>query len=498
MVREITSLENDLSTASIEILKVKERELEQFRLKRMEGVKVRSRARWVEEGEKPSRYFCNMENRHFTSKMMPKLVRTNGTIASDINEIKEETRAFYKRLYSAREVQDVDINALFNINEIPRLDTFHSDKLEGDITYDEALSVLKNMKNNKSPGSDGFTVEFFKFFWSDIGHFIVKALNNSFQLGELALTLKEGIITCIPKGDKPKQFLKNWKPVSLLNVTYKIASSCIPSRLKNVLPHLIDSDQTGFLAGRYIGENIRLLYDLMDYTSKNKIPAVLLLIDFEKAFDSVEWSFIDKVLKFYNFGDGIRKRITVFYKNTKSCVSVNGHLSEWFHLSRGCRQGDPLSPYIFLLCVEILAHMIRQSKHVKGIKINVTEYLISQYVDDTSLFFEASEKSLRTVLNLISYYAKFSGLGINIDKTRVIWLGNMKGSNRKLCEDLNQNWEQGHFTVLGVKFSVDLEEMLLLNYEDKISQIRKILQQWSKQNLNPYGKIVVIKTIALS
>ena len=285
MVREITSLENDLSTASIEILKVKERELEQFRLKRMEGVKVRSRARWVEEGEKPSRYFCDMENRHFTSKMMPKLVRTNGTIASDINEIKEETRAFYKRLYSAREVQDVDINTLFNINEIPRLDTFHSDKLEGDITYDEALSILKNMKNNKSPGSDGFTVEFFKFFWSDIGHFIVKALNNSFQLGELALTLKEGIITCIPKGDKPKQFLKNWKPVSLLNVTYKIASSCIASRLKNVLPHLIDSDQTGFLAGRYIGENIRLLYDLMDYTSKNKILAVLLLIDFEKAFD---------------------------------------------------------------------------------------------------------------------------------------------------------------------------------------------------------------------
>ena len=140
------------------------------------------------------------------------------------------------------------------------------------------------------------------------------------------------------------------------------------------MPLLINNDQTGFLSRRYIGENIRTLYDLLSHTEKNNIPALLLLIDFEKAFDSVVWLFIHKVLNFFNFGDSIKKWFLTFYKkNAKSCVIVNGHISSWFHLGRGCRQGDPLSHYIFILCVEILAHLIRKNPDIKGIKIKNKE-----------------------------------------------------------------------------------------------------------------------------
>ena len=370
--------------------------------------------------------------------------------------------------------------------------------LEGPITTDEALKALKNMANNKSPGSDGFTAEFFKFFWVDIGQLLVRAINCGYEIGELSSTQKEGIITCIPKGDKPKQFLKNWRPISLLNISYKIASACIANRLKSVLPSIINHDQTGFLSGRYIGENIRTLYDLMSHTEKYNIPALLLLIDFEKAFDSVAWSFINKVLDFFNFGDSIKKWFSVFYKNSKSCVIVNGQISNWFKLGRGCRQGDPLSPYIFVLCVEILAHLIRNNSEIKGIKINNKKYLVSQYADDTSLILDATEKSLKTALNIITYYSKFSGLSMNNDKTRVIWLGSMKNSPLKFCQEYNLNWEQGHFTVLGVKFSLNLTEMIEMNYNSKIRDIRNLLVQWSKRTLTPLGKITVIKTLALS
>ena len=119
-------------------------------------------------------------------------------------------------------------------------------------------------------------------------------------MGELSSTQKEGVITCIPKGDKPKQFLKNWRPISLLNISYKLAASCIANRLKSVLPSIINHEQTGFLSERYIGENTRAIYDLMDHTEKNNIPALLLLIDFEKAFDSVAWSFINETLRWIN------------------------------------------------------------------------------------------------------------------------------------------------------------------------------------------------------
>lgn len=114
------------------------------------------------------------------------------------------------------------------------------------------------------------------------------------------------MINCIPKGDKPKQYLKNWRPISLLNTSYKIASGCIAERMKTVLDKLIHPDQTGFIKGRYIGENVRLIYDIMKYVEDKNIPGMLLLIDFEKAFDSISWNLISQVLDFFHFGHSIK------------------------------------------------------------------------------------------------------------------------------------------------------------------------------------------------
>ena len=119
------------------------------------------------------------------------------------------------------------------------------------------------MSNNKSPGSDGFSAEFFKVFWKELGQFIVRSINCGFQNGELSVTQKEGIITCIPKDNKPRRFLTNYRPISLLNTVYKIASGAIANRIKPTLQKLIHTDQTGFISGRYLGENIRLIYDII-------------------------------------------------------------------------------------------------------------------------------------------------------------------------------------------------------------------------------------------
>lgn len=207
-------------------------------------------------------------------------------------------------------------------------------------------------------------------------------------------TNKLGIITCIPKEGKPKQYLKNWRPISLLNVVYKLASGCIAERLKKVLDKLISSDQTGFLKGRFIGENIRLVYDLMNYTEQNQIPGLLMLIDFEKAFDSISWRFIYQTLDLFNFGDSIKDWVKTFYSGIKSCVIQNGIASDYFYPQRGCRQGDPISPYLFLLCAEVLGILIRKIKDIKGIIIEGEEYKLSQYADDTTLFSDGSPESL--------------------------------------------------------------------------------------------------------
>ena len=121
----------------------------------------------------------------------------------------------------------------------------------------------------------------------------------------------------------------------MLNTVYKIGSGVIANRIKKVLATLINNDQTGFIAGRYIGENIRLLFDIMEYAEENDIPDLFLLIDFEKAFDSISWN----ILKFFNFGESIQKWVKTFYNNIKSAVNQGGNLSEFFRIERGCRQG---------------------------------------------------------------------------------------------------------------------------------------------------------------
>ena len=334
------------------------------------------------------------------------------------------------------------------------------------------------MKNNKSPGTDGFPADFFKFFWKDLGIFLIKSLNYGFKESCLSITQREGIIICIPKGNKDREYVKNWRPISLLNVTYKIASACIANRIKSVLPKIVNKDQTGFISGRFIGDNTRLIYDVLHYAKSNSEPGLLLLIDFEKAFDTIAWSFKEKVLEYFNFGVNIKNWISVFYTNIKSSVCCNGYISDWFSIQRGVRQGDPLSPYIFILCAEILAIMLRQNIFIKGFKLGEHVVLVSQYADDTSIILDGSKQSFEYTVFTVLEYAKFSGLNMNFEKTKVVWFGSKAYSETRYLTELNFIWNPKEFTILGVNFEISLEKICEINYETKLKDIQNIVQLW--------------------
>jgi exonuclease III len=476
-------------------LEEKKEELKDIREKRIEGVLLRSKARWVSEGEKVSHYFCNLEKRHFVSKMMTKIV-DNGKEISDSKQILEKVKLFYEKLYENKEVEQCEINDL--VKELPTLNELERESLEGEITYGEVCSALKNMKHLKSPGTDGFNAEFFKTFWGKLGHMVVRALNASFRAGILTPTQRQGIITCIPKGDKPREYIQNWRPISLLNVLYKIGSTCIAQRIKKVLPSLVNEDQTGFIQGRYIGDNIRLIYDMIDYLNKKNRPGLLLNIDFEKAFDSLNWGFMQKVLKSVGFGEMIRKWIYVFYNDIKSTVIVNGSASTWFNIHRGCRQGDPISPYIFVLCVEILAIMIRENKDIKGVVINDIEHKISQYADDTEFTLNGDRKSFEACIEILDSFGRKSGLIINPGKSSAMWLGSKKNSPVKFMEHLNIIWNPPKTKILGIWFTNTLNDCIQLNYSEKFYEVRRLTQIWLKRNITPLGRVAVLKSLILS
>ena len=309
-------------------------------------------------------------------------------------EILMEIKSFYQDLYKSRDdsLENIDLSTL-DLGNVPTLTNEQKQLLDSPISGTEILASLKKLNNGKSPGTSGFQAEFFKFFWNDIGSFIIRSFNCSIRKGELSSSQRLGIISILPKGNKPRDFLKNWRPISLLNTTYKIFAGVIANRLKGVLNTIIHENQKGFLSGRFIGENTRLMYDIISHVEYQNKSGMLLLLDFEKAFDSVSWNYIHKVLVFFNFGEYFVSLVKIILTNIKLCVIQHGVFSEFFTIGRGCRQGDPASPYIFLLCVEIMGLMVRQNKDISGIHLFGKEYKLIQYADDTTILLDGSEKS---------------------------------------------------------------------------------------------------------
>ena len=381
---------------------------------------------------------------------------------------------------------------------IPKINDTKNITLENEISITELGSALKELPNNKSPGSDGIPVEFYKVFWPKIKTFLHRSMLWSFENGELSIDQKRGVITLVPKKDKDGRFLKNWRPISLLNTDYKILTKLLANRLQNVLPEIISNDQVGYIKKRFIGDNIRIIDDIIDYCIKFHTPSLILLVDFEKAFDTVKWNFLFKMLKLFNFGPNFTKWIKVIYNDINSCVINNGYFTEFFELQNGIRQGCPISGLLFILVAEILAISIRSNPNIKGLNIYGRNHVINQLADDTTLFLSDTD-SVKYSLILLENFAKVSGLRINRDKTECVIIVGGKYINKNL--ELGISWNSSDttfFKTLGVWFSINKNEMIKKNLEEKFQKMQNLTYMWMSRGLSLVGKIVVLKSLILS
>ena len=164
---------------------------------------------------------------------------------------------------------------------------------------------MKRSKNNKSNGPDQYSNEVYKTFWPELNKWMLKLFNKYREENKINESQWGGITTCIPKRDKCRNEIENWRPITLMNSTYKSYSAIFADRIKLTLNKLIHPNQKGFIKDRFIGENIRQTYDMINYCKLNKIKGLIALIDFEKAFDSINWDFISKTLKTFDFGKNL-------------------------------------------------------------------------------------------------------------------------------------------------------------------------------------------------
>ena len=482
--------------AGCQSVKTEIRELEtylnQLFARQLEGSKIRSRAKWLEEGEVPSRYFFRLQNERYVKAFVSSVFDASGNEVSSLPEIIEAHTAFYSSLFSRGNI-DLDAQRDLFSHVSSRLSDSEQASCEGPLTLAEASEALRLSNRNKSPGPDGLSVEFYACFWDKLGTLLVDVFNQGLERGDLPNSMKASVTRLVHKKDD-KRDLKNWRPISLLNVDYKICSKAISLRLAKVLSSIVDPDQTCSVPGRSIFSNLVLLRDTLAFIERTNESGILLSLDQEKAFDRVDRPFLLNLLELFGFGPWFRACIATLYKDAYMQILVNDFLSAPVPLRRGVRQGDALSPLLYILCVEVLACKIRASNDIEGFLLpgaRGAQFKVCQYADDTTAFVK-SEKSLLSLFKVISDFESGSGAKLNRSKTEALWLGPGKTGRTS------------HWVSPGLRRQKFLEwfsDRVMLNednWEPRISKLDKCLQSWKTRSLSLIGKVLILNILGLS
>ena len=445
---------------------------------------IRSRANWYEYGEKSNKYFLDLENSRKKKSCIRKHTENDKT-TSNPKEIFNEIQSFYANLYD-KKVDHSDKNLMESF--LSKVDTNtltdeQRDSVDKQLNRSECFAALKAFQRNKTPGNDGLTVEFYLAFWPLVGKCLVECLNFAHHRGELSTSQKQAMITLLEEKDKDKRFLKHWRPISL--------SKALAKRLEPILPSLIHHSKTAFIKGRSIFDAVRTIDDTLEHAKRNNRSGILVAIDFEKAFDSLTRKFLLKVLQKYNFGTYFMQWIKTLYTNLSSCVLNNGFTTDLFCVNRGVRQGDPLSPLLFILALEALTCYIQQDRNIHGLTFNNEEIKLTLFGDDMTCFLTDKLSYLHLFVTL-KIFSRFSGLCVKDEKTELFAIGPQKLVREEFYHQVCTS-----IKILGIYFDYHKPTRKSSNFNNILKSIQKVLNMWKWRGLTLLGRIQIVKTFAI-
>ena len=506
MYNELNDLDVKLSQHSAKAETLARRDAVKLKIELAEqsaarAAQTRAKARWIEQGEKNTKYFLSLEKARANARVMDSLINKEGSVITDQKEILKVQKEYFAELYSKKvneENLDEKIDTFLNGVQLPRLTEQQKEDCEGLLNESEVLDALKSMKNGSSPGSDGLTTEFLKVFWNQIKNIIVPSFNAAFATGVMSSSQRKATIILIHKGKNlSRNDLNNWRPISLTNSDYKLLAKCLARRLCCVIDDLVDGDQVGYIRGRRVSSLLRLVDDVIEKLNTTNKPGLLVTLDFFHAFDCISKDFIFLAFSKFGFGKDFLNWVRVIMSDTKSCMGYNGWKSGYFDVMSGIRQGCPFSPLAFVLALELLALKIRQSDNIQGIKFGLDEkdkLKIALYADDITLFLMNS-LDMRYAHQIVNSFSRISGLYINQQKSEIMWLGSSKHSQENVLNFVLKR----KVKILGIHYCNDKSaSQVAENWSERIGNIKRLIRQWEKRNLSIIGKIQIIKTLLIS
>jgi len=374
-----------------------------------------SSASWFRYGDTCSKHFFDFYR--IGRKRMPlKELKTEGGDITGQEDLAHYVQSFYARLYTS----EANTPGTLEAREVcwgstpTRVSNMANDELTKELTLKEIKEAIAPMPKDKAPGCDGIPTEFFQELIEEISPTLLQAFSAMFRRGETSEWTNKGLITLIPKsGDHAK--IGNWRPIMLLGSLYKILAKTLARRLQDLLPNVIRPSQMSFVEGRSILDNTFLAQEAQVWAKESNQDLVLLLLDFEKAFDKIEWSFLFEALAKFGFYPKWIRWVSSLYTSTSSTIKLNGVEGSAFPLARSVRQGWPLSPYLFILATDVLGHMLDDPHFgVEGLTLSRGKKIKDQtFADDTALYLQGTRENMERTQKVLDIFCKASGAKVN-------------------------------------------------------------------------------------
>lgn len=443
----------------------------------------RSKQLWLQAGDKNSRFFHASATTRRRTNHIHKLKNSEGEWRDWDDGLQEVITDYYMSLFTSSQSDWAEV-----VDCVPQTITREqNDYLLREIQDQEVKQAIFQMHPDKSPGPDGMTPAFYQKHWAIVGKDLTAMVKDFFKNGLLPQNLNETNVVLIPKKKSPTE-MGDLRPISLCNVLVKVITKVMENRMKDFLKDIVSETQSAFVPGRLISDNIMIAYEVMHYLKRKrrgKEGDMAVKLDMSKAYDRIEWGYLQAILRKMGFAEWwIHLILKCVTSVSYSIIHGSREMGPIFP-SRGIRQGDPLSPYLFILCAEglsALMHKYEREKWMHGVKICRKDPVINHmlFADDCYVYCKANEDEASKLLEMLDKFEKATGQRVNTAKSSVFFSTNNIGYNReRICEVLNMVEADERSKYLGLPSILGRNKTALLGYlRDKVT---KRVNSWDRR-----------------
>jgi len=462
--------------------------------------KQRAKQNWYSNGDRNTKFFHAWANHRRKINTIRSISDDQGRIWRRRQDIGRVFVNYFEDIFSSSCDTNADLSQCLENVEHLVSDEMNSSLLRP-FTAEEVGLALSQMHPLKSPGPDGFSAGFFQKAWCFVGEKVSEAVLSFLNGGPFDPSINATNICLIPKNSAPES-VKDYRPISLCNVVYKLISKVLANRMKLVLPQIISPEQSAFIPGRLITDNIIVAFETLHTMAtrlKGRNGCMAIKLDMSKAYDRLEWGFLEAVMRRLGFAERWVLLIMTCVRTVSYTVLINGLPHGHIAPSRGIRQGDPLSPFLFILCAEALSRMLDQAAgmgKISGVPIRRGGIRINHllFADDSILFGKANLDEWRHMKNILEVYERASGQKVNLEKTSIYFSNNTKEEERtSILQETGLIPTQCYESYLGLPTFVGRSRIATFNYIK--SRIWNRMNGWKEKFLSHAGKEVLIKAV---